>query len=152
MKEVTWKACLLELERHGYLILDLSWFKIKALQQNQHDVVSFCESLSQENLYDIVCEYMFDNTLTAKSLQGILCQALEKLRYHWYEEGTPCTREGLYQTSIEVRSTPSPTAEPMFTVYDKALSRRCEAKETWGTRLAMLTMFSASCLRIIFVR
>ena len=73
---------------------------------------------------------MFDNTLTAKSLQGILCQALEKLRYHWYEEGTPCTREGLYQTSIEVRSTPSPTAEPMFTVYDKALSRRCEAKES----------------------
>ena len=26
------EACLLELERHGYLILDLSWFKIKALQ------------------------------------------------------------------------------------------------------------------------
>ena len=50
------EACLLELERHGYLILDLSWFKIKALQQNQHDVVSFCESLAQENLYDIVCE------------------------------------------------------------------------------------------------
>ena len=50
------EACLLELQNYGYLILDLSWFKIKALQQNQHDVVSFCESLAQENLYDIVCE------------------------------------------------------------------------------------------------
>ena len=48
--------CLLELQNYSYLILDLSWFKIKVLQQNQHDVVSFCESLAQENLYDIVCE------------------------------------------------------------------------------------------------
>ena len=44
------KACLLELESFGYLIPDLSWFKIKALQWNQHDIVSLCESLSQENL------------------------------------------------------------------------------------------------------
>ena len=34
------EACLLELKRHGYLIPDLSWFKIKVLQQNQHDIVS----------------------------------------------------------------------------------------------------------------
>ena len=44
------KACLLELESYGYLIPDLSWFKIKALQRNQHVIVSLCESLSQENL------------------------------------------------------------------------------------------------------
>ena len=71
---------------------------------------------------------MFGNTLTAKSLQDILCQAVEKLDYHWYEGGTPCTREGMYQTSIAVRSTPSPTAEPIFTIYGKALPRRSEAK------------------------
>ena len=40
------KACLLELESYGYLILDLSWFKIKTLRRNQHDNVSICESLS----------------------------------------------------------------------------------------------------------
>ena len=39
------KACLLELESYGYLIPDLSWFKIKALQWNQHDIVSLCERL-----------------------------------------------------------------------------------------------------------
>ena len=51
------EAYLSELERHGYLIPDLSWFKIKALQQNQHDIVSLYENLSQENLHDIVCEF-----------------------------------------------------------------------------------------------
>ena len=51
------KACLLELESYGYLIPDLSWFKIKALRRNQHDNVSICESLSQENLHDIVSEF-----------------------------------------------------------------------------------------------
>ena len=51
------KACLLELESYGYLILDLSWFKIKALRRNQHDIVSLCESLSRENLHDIVSEF-----------------------------------------------------------------------------------------------
>ncbi|KAG2628455.1 hypothetical protein PVAP13_3KG246927 [Panicum virgatum] len=121
------EACLLELEMHRYLIPNLS-FKIKALQQNRLDIVSLYESLAQKNLYDMD---MFDKTLTEKSLQGILCQALEKLGYHWYEGGTPCTREGMYQTSIEVRSTPSPTAEQMFTVYGKTLSRRCEAKERY---------------------
>ena len=40
------EACLSELENYGYLIPDLSWFKIKALQQNQHDIVSPCETLS----------------------------------------------------------------------------------------------------------
>ena len=52
-------ACLLELENYGYLIPDLSWFKIKALQQNQHDIVSLCETLSWENLYDIVSEFCY---------------------------------------------------------------------------------------------
>ncbi|KAG2650693.1 hypothetical protein PVAP13_1NG201476 [Panicum virgatum] len=47
------EACLLELQNYGYLIPDLSWFKIKALQQNQQDIVTLCETLSQENLYDI---------------------------------------------------------------------------------------------------
>ena len=51
------KACLLEFESYGYLIPDLSWFKIKALRQNQHDIVSLYERLSRENLHDIVCEF-----------------------------------------------------------------------------------------------
>ena len=51
------EACLLELQNYGYLIPYLSWFKIKALQQNQQDIVSLCETLSQENLYDIVSEF-----------------------------------------------------------------------------------------------
>ena len=51
------EAYLFELERHGYLIPDLSWFKIKALQHNQQDIVSLCETLSLENLYDIVSEF-----------------------------------------------------------------------------------------------
>ena len=51
------KACLLKLESYGYLILDLSWFTIKALQRNQHDVVSLFESISRENLHDIVSEF-----------------------------------------------------------------------------------------------
>jgi hypothetical protein len=50
------EAYLLELERHGYLIPDLSRFKIRALQQNEHDIVSFCERLTQENQNDMVCE------------------------------------------------------------------------------------------------
>ena len=50
-------ARLLELESYGYLISELSWFKIKALRRNQHDVVSICESLSRENLHDIVSEF-----------------------------------------------------------------------------------------------
>ena len=53
------EACLLELQNYGYLIPDLSWFKIKALQQNQHDIVSLCETLSWENLYDIVSEFCY---------------------------------------------------------------------------------------------
>ena len=51
------KVCLLELERYGYLIPDLSWFKIKALRRNQHDIVCLCESLSRENLHGMVCEF-----------------------------------------------------------------------------------------------
>ena len=51
------KICLLELESYGYLISDLSWFKIQALRRNQHDIISICESLSRENLHDIVCEF-----------------------------------------------------------------------------------------------
>ena len=51
------KACLLKLESYGYLIPDLSWFKIKALRRNQHDVVSICESISRENLHDIASEF-----------------------------------------------------------------------------------------------
>ena len=40
------EAWLLELQRHGYLIPELSRFKIRALQQNHHDIVSLCESLT----------------------------------------------------------------------------------------------------------
>ena len=53
------EACLLKLENYSYLILDLSWFKIKALQQNHQDIVSLCETLSRENLYDIVSEFCY---------------------------------------------------------------------------------------------
>jgi len=53
------EACLLELRNYGYLIPDLSWFKIKALQQNHQDIVSLCETLSRENLYDIVSEFCY---------------------------------------------------------------------------------------------
>ncbi|KAG2622338.1 hypothetical protein PVAP13_3NG269700 [Panicum virgatum] len=47
------EACLLGLEIYVYLIPDLLEFKIKALRQNQHDIVSLCESLSRENLHAI---------------------------------------------------------------------------------------------------
>ena len=73
---------------------------------------------------------MFANTFIVMSLQQILCQALERLGYLWYESRTPRTREGLYQTSIEVRSISSPAEEPVFTIYDKTLPRRCEAKDS----------------------
>jgi hypothetical protein len=107
---------------------------------------------------------MFGNTFTAINLKIILCEAMDKLGYHWYESGISRTREGLYQTSIEVRYTLFHAAEPIFTIYDKALSRICEAKESvliralflltkaWGTRLAMFTMLSTPCLRIRSVR
>ena len=51
------EACLLELQNYSYLILDLSWFKIKALQQNHQDIVSLYDTISRENLYDIVSEF-----------------------------------------------------------------------------------------------
>ena len=53
------EAYLFELERRGYLIPDLSWFKIKVFQQSQHDIVSLYETLSRENLYDIVSEFCY---------------------------------------------------------------------------------------------
>jgi hypothetical protein len=52
------EACLAELERHGYLVRDLSWFKIRALRQNEHDIVSHCERLAQGNQIDMVCEFL----------------------------------------------------------------------------------------------
>ena len=55
------------------------------------------------------------------SLEEILCQAVAQLGYYSTESGPAYTREGLYQNSYEFRTTPDPTAEPMFTVYDKAL-------------------------------
>ena len=53
------EACLLDLQNYGYLIPDLSWFKIKALQQNHQDIVSLYETVSQDNLYDIVSELCY---------------------------------------------------------------------------------------------
>jgi hypothetical protein len=52
------EACLAEFERHGYLILDLSWFKIRTLQQNEHDIASLCERLAQENQNNMICEFL----------------------------------------------------------------------------------------------
>ena len=62
------------------------------------------------------------------SLEEILCQAVVQLGYY-STEGPAYTREGLYQSSYEFRTMPDPTAEPMFTVYGKALPRRSEAKD-----------------------
>ena len=62
------------------------------------------------------------------SLEEILCQAIEQLGYYSIESGPAYTRKGLYQSSYVFRTTPDPTAEPMFTVYGKALPRRSEAK------------------------
>ena len=73
---------------------------------------------------------IFGNTFTAMSLEEILCQAVEQLGYYLTESGPAYTREGLYQSSYEFRTTPDPTAEPMFTVYGKALPRRSEAKDS----------------------
>ena len=65
------------------------------------------------------------------SLEEILCQAVEQLGYYSTdEEGPIYTREGLYQGSFQFRTTPNPTAEPMFTIYGKALPRRSEAKDS----------------------
>ena len=72
---------------------------------------------------------IFGNTFTAMSLEEILCQAVEQLGYYSTEEGLVQTREGLYQSSFQFRTTPDPTAEPMFTIYGKALPRRSEAKD-----------------------
>ena len=64
------------------------------------------------------------------SLEEILCQAVEQLGYYSTESGLAYTREGLYQSSYEFRTTPDPTAEPMFTIYSNALPRRTEAKDS----------------------
>ena len=64
------------------------------------------------------------------SLEEILCQAVEQLGYYVIEVGPVYTRGGLYQSSFKFWTTPDPTAEPMFTVYDKALPRRSEAKDS----------------------
>ena len=98
------------------------------------------------------------------SLKEILCQAMEQLGYYSTEEGPVHTREDLYQGSFQFQTMPDPTAEPMFTIYGKALPHRCEAKDNtliralifiddmpWGTRLAMLSMLTTSCFGIIFV-
>ena len=63
-------------------------------------------------------------------LEEILCQAVEQLGYYLTEEGPVYTREGLYQSSDKFQTTEDPTAEPMFTVYSKALPRRSEAKDS----------------------
>ncbi|PUZ69496.1 hypothetical protein GQ55_2G113600 [Panicum hallii var. hallii] len=54
--EMTYERSAMEvcLERHDYLIPDLSWFKIRVLQQNEHDIVSLCERLAQENQNDML--------------------------------------------------------------------------------------------------
>jgi len=73
---------------------------------------------------------IFGNTFVAMSLEEILCQAVEQLGYYSTEEGPVHTRECLYQGSFQFRTMPDPTAEPMFTIYGKALPRRSEAKDS----------------------
>jgi len=64
------------------------------------------------------------------NLEEILCQAVEQLGYYSTEEGPVQTRKSPYQSSFQFRTTPDPTAEPMFTIYGKALPRRSEAKDS----------------------
>ena len=64
------------------------------------------------------------------SLEEILCQAVEQLGYYSTEEGPVQTRKSPYQSSFQFRTTPDPTAELMFTIYDKELPRRSEAKDS----------------------
>ena len=73
---------------------------------------------------------IFGNTFAAMSLEEILCQAVEQLGYYSTEEGPVHTREGLYQGSFQFRTTVDAIAEPMFTIYGKALPRRSEAKDS----------------------
>jgi len=73
---------------------------------------------------------IYGNTFTAMSLEEILLQAVEQLGYYSTEYGPVYTREGLYQSSYQFRTTPDPLTEPMFTVYGKALPRRSEAKDS----------------------
>ena len=64
------------------------------------------------------------------SLEEILCQAVEQLGYYSTEEGPVQTRKSPYQSSFQFRTTPDPTAEPIFTIYGKALPRTSEAKDS----------------------
>lgn len=69
------------------------------LEENERDIIALWEKLAQENQNDMD---IFGTSFMEMSLQNILSQALRKLCYHWYESGAPCTREGLYQHSMEV--------------------------------------------------
>ena len=62
------EACLLELERHSYLIADLPWFKTRALRHNEHDIVSLWKSLAQDNVNDMVCEFLLIRNVMVLSL------------------------------------------------------------------------------------
>ena len=73
---------------------------------------------------------IFGNTFAVMSLEEILCQAMEQLGYYSTEEGPVHTRDRLYQGSFQFRTTPDPTAEPMFTIFNKALPRRSEANDS----------------------
>ena len=64
------------------------------------------------------------------SLKEILRQAVEQLSYYSTEDGPVHTRKGLYQDSFQFRTTPDPTAKPMFTIYGKAPPRRSEANDS----------------------
>ena len=66
----------------------------------------------------------------AMSLEEILCQAVEHLGYYSTEYRLVYTREGLYQSSYKFWTMPDPLAEPMFTIYGKALPRRSVAKDS----------------------
>ena len=88
-------------------------------------IKAFCNIYIPSPLQDI-----FGNTFTAMSLEEILCQAVEQLGYYSTESGPACTRKGRYQSSYEFRTTADPTAEPMFTVYGKALPRRSAANDS----------------------
>ena len=92
-------------------------------------------------LIKVFCNIYIPSLL--QDISGNTFAAMEQLGYYSTEDGPVHTRKGLYQDSFQFRTTPDPTAKPMFTIYGKALPRRSEP---------MLTIYSKALIRaLIFI-
>jgi len=143
------EACPLELQNYGYLIPDLSWFKIKALQQNQQDIVTLCETLSRENIYGIKKFYV----------KPWSSWVIIRLSTDQYIQGKVSTRVfiNFELRQILMQNQCSPSTAKHFLVEAKQRTTVLSVHSfsltmPWGTRLVMLTMFSTYCFGIIFLR